>query len=274
MPSDAVPSKARTTRGADGARIVYDAIGEGTPLVLLHGGFIQDRSSWWCAGYVERLRGDHRLLVIDLRGHGESDRPAGSEAYAADKVCADVVAVLDAENVDRACIWGFSLGAGVALQLACAPSGPSSAPRSQRVDRVALGGAMLGAWTTPESAEKTAAGIQMLARARQAGTIDQLSIPDAHKDFARNADLDVAAALTRAMASWPVIEPEFIGCPALLYAGSENPAGSGVLRRYAERLGQVGAQSATLSGLDHMGEFAAVDQALAVCRAFLAGRAF
>jgi pimeloyl-ACP methyl ester carboxylesterase len=42
--------------------------------VLLHGtsGSLQD---WRGAGYVAALRGDHRLVLIDLRGHGQSDKP-------------------------------------------------------------------------------------------------------------------------------------------------------------------------------------------------------
>ena len=53
----------------DGVRISYDVAGEGRPLVLLHG-WCCDRSWWTEPGYVEELRRDHLLVVVDLRGHG------------------------------------------------------------------------------------------------------------------------------------------------------------------------------------------------------------
>jgi pimeloyl-ACP methyl ester carboxylesterase len=247
-------------RSPDGTRIAYDRVGAGDPLVLLHGGFVHDRRSWWTAGYVDRLQASFRLLVVDLRGHGESDRPRTVEAYAAEALCADVAAVLDAEGVRRAHVWGFSFGAGVALQLA----------RSrERVDRVALGGAVLGRWLTDDAARKTADGMQLLAAAKQAGTLEQLAIPEAQKDFARKADLAAAAAIYRAMASWPVIEPEALACPAFFYAGSENALGAGSLRAYADRLRRANAEAEILEGLDHPAEFDAVDRSFPRCLAFL-----
>jgi pimeloyl-ACP methyl ester carboxylesterase len=249
-------------RSPDGTRIAYDATGDGPPLVLLHGGYIQDRRSWWTTGYVDRLREAFRLFVIDLRGHGESDRPADVPAYAAENLCADVLAVLDAERVDRALVWGFSFGAGVALQLAAT---------SPRVVRMALGGAVLGKWLTPEAAEATVAGMRLLATAKGQGTLDALPVADAHKDFARKADLAVAAAGHQAMASWPVIEAAALQCPALFYAGSANTLGAGMLRANEEGLRQAGARAIILDGLDHMGEFEAIDRALPPCVEFLRG---
>jgi pimeloyl-ACP methyl ester carboxylesterase len=58
----------------DGVRISYDVAGEGRPLVLLHG-WSCDRSWWTEPGYVDDLERDHLLLLVDLRGHGASDKP-------------------------------------------------------------------------------------------------------------------------------------------------------------------------------------------------------
>jgi pimeloyl-ACP methyl ester carboxylesterase len=64
----------------DGVRISYDVAGEGWPLVLLHG-WCCDRSWWTEPGYVEELRRDHLLVVVDLRGHGASDTYGGWTAW-------------------------------------------------------------------------------------------------------------------------------------------------------------------------------------------------
>jgi pimeloyl-ACP methyl ester carboxylesterase len=64
-----------------GVSISYETIGEGWPLVLLHG-WCCDRSWWSEAGYVDELQVDYRLVNVDLRGHGESDKPTARDLEA------------------------------------------------------------------------------------------------------------------------------------------------------------------------------------------------
>jgi hypothetical protein len=91
-----------------GVRISYDAVGEGRPLVLLHG-WCGDRSWWTEPGYVDELRSDHRLVNVNIRGHGASDKPHKVAAYTARiPLTGDVFAVADAEGLDRFAIWGQS----------------------------------------------------------------------------------------------------------------------------------------------------------------------
>ena len=63
-----------------GVRIVYDVVGQGRPLMLLHG-WSCDRSWWTEPGYVAKLSRDHFLINVDLRGHGASDKPHDGAAY-------------------------------------------------------------------------------------------------------------------------------------------------------------------------------------------------
>jgi len=102
-----------------GVRIRYDVVGEGRPLVLLHGWGV-DRSSWADVGYVDSLRSDHRLVIIDLRGSGASDKPHEADAYTADHLTADVLAVADAEGLDRFALWGHSWGGWISWMTAAA----------------------------------------------------------------------------------------------------------------------------------------------------------
>jgi pimeloyl-ACP methyl ester carboxylesterase len=245
-------------RSEDGVRIAYELTGSGMPLVLLHGGFIQDRRSWHAEGYVERLRVDSTVITMDLRGHGESARPTGDEAYAAPRMVADVLAVLDAEHLERAAIWGYSLGASVGLQLAAA---------SDRVSAAILGGAALGAWLTTKGAANYTAALTVAARAKERGRLDDIPAPQ--RAFAEKADLRVVIDYYTAMPSWPVVEPEALRCRTLFYAGSENAASLGSLEPYGARLRAAGARCAVLEGLDHEGEFHAVDRVVALCREFL-----
>ena len=81
--------------------IHYQVAGEGPALVLLHG-FSERVVDWYEAGYVDALRPDYRLILIDARGHGASDKPHDRAAYALDRRVADVTAVLDALEIAKA----------------------------------------------------------------------------------------------------------------------------------------------------------------------------
>ena len=58
-----------TTTTPDGVTIAFDAIGEGPPLVLVHG-ITESRAAW--DPLVPALSADHTVVAIDMRGHGES----------------------------------------------------------------------------------------------------------------------------------------------------------------------------------------------------------
>jgi pimeloyl-ACP methyl ester carboxylesterase len=102
-----------------GVRIKYDVVGEGRPLMLLQG-WCCDRSWWTEPGYVDELRSDHRLVNVDIRGHGASDKPHEAAAYTSDALTGDVFAVADAEGLDRFAIWGQSYGGWIAWMTAAA----------------------------------------------------------------------------------------------------------------------------------------------------------
>jgi pimeloyl-ACP methyl ester carboxylesterase len=98
----------------DGARIWHATYGSGAPVILLHGGL--GHSGNW--GYqVPALVGNsYRAIVIDSRGHGRSTRDARPFAY--ELMASDVSAVMDALNIEKAGLVGWSDGACTALVLA------------------------------------------------------------------------------------------------------------------------------------------------------------
>lgn len=100
----------------DGVRIYYETEGAGPPLVL-HCGFIEALQDWRDFGYVEALRGDYRLILLDPRGQGASDKPHDPIVYAFDARVADVVAVLDALGVATAHYWGYSMGGRIGFAI-------------------------------------------------------------------------------------------------------------------------------------------------------------
>jgi pimeloyl-ACP methyl ester carboxylesterase len=106
----------RRTGYADvnGLHMYYELHGDGSPLVLLHGGMLTIDLNF--AGLIPTLARRHLVIGVELQGHGRTaniDRPLTPAASAA-----DVVALLDHLGIERAHVLGHSMGAAVALELA------------------------------------------------------------------------------------------------------------------------------------------------------------
>jgi len=98
-------------------RIHYQVEGEGSPLVLQHG-FTSSLQNWYAYGYVAALRQNYQLILIDARGHGQSDKLYDPQAYALQHRVEDVLAVLDALQVDNAHYLGYSMGGRIGFGIA------------------------------------------------------------------------------------------------------------------------------------------------------------
>jgi pimeloyl-ACP methyl ester carboxylesterase len=97
----------------NGLQMYYEIHGEGEPLVLVHGAYAS--SSMW-GPILERLAQKHRVIALDMQGHGQTgdiDRPLRYETMAD-----DVAALMDHFGIASADIFGYSMGAGVGLQFA------------------------------------------------------------------------------------------------------------------------------------------------------------
>jgi pimeloyl-ACP methyl ester carboxylesterase len=98
----------------DGARIWYSSYGSGPPVVLLHGGL--GHSGNWGYQVPALVESGYRVVLIDSRGHGRSSRD--SRPYSYELMASDVLAVMDALQLDRSALVGWSDGACTALVLA------------------------------------------------------------------------------------------------------------------------------------------------------------
>jgi len=104
-----------TTR--NDVRIHYEVHGEGPPVVFNPPPFA-DRRFYQLTGHLEALRTRHRVILIDPRGHGQSDRPREPGAHRIDEYRDDLTAVLNAADVGRAVFVGPYDGIFVAYALA------------------------------------------------------------------------------------------------------------------------------------------------------------
>jgi pimeloyl-ACP methyl ester carboxylesterase len=113
----AAPLPAATHQGYienEGARIWYSTYGAGVPVILLHGGL--GHSGNWGYQVPALVESGRRVILIDSRGHGRSTRD--SRPYTYELMASDVLVVMDAVNVEKAAVVGWSDGACIALILA------------------------------------------------------------------------------------------------------------------------------------------------------------
>jgi pimeloyl-ACP methyl ester carboxylesterase len=101
---------------SDGVKIHYRVWGKGDPIVLIHGFTASIDSNWVQPGIVDKLDDDFKVIALDLRGHGKSDKPHDPAAYG-DKMAEDVVRLLDHLEIEKAHIVGYSLGGFTTLKL-------------------------------------------------------------------------------------------------------------------------------------------------------------
>jgi pimeloyl-ACP methyl ester carboxylesterase len=137
----------------EGISIYYEVEGAGPPLVLHHG-FAASLDMWRRNGAVAALRDDYQLILLDARGHGQSDKPRDLAAYSRRQAAADVVSVLDDLQIDRAHFYGYSMGGLVGFCLGKFAPG--------RVFSLGLGGA--NPFPAPDDIPATEASV---ARFRQ-----------------------------------------------------------------------------------------------------------
>lgn len=114
-----------------GQRIHFEHAGAGPTVVLQHGLFSRGLN-WGLTGYVPRLVADHHVVWVDSLGHGESDKPADASLYSRRERALDLVSVLDALEVERAHLVGYSMGAWMATGVAL--------HHPERLASLALGG--------------------------------------------------------------------------------------------------------------------------------------
>ena len=192
----------------DGVRIHYEAEGEGPPVILLHGS-TQSLKQWHQYGYVDELRSSFRIVTMDARGHGGSDKPHDPAAYTAASMALDVVAVMDALGLPNAAYFGYSMGGRIGYRLA------ELAPH--RLTALIIGGAYPHGGLSPDMEDNLsklrAGGLEAMAAGR--------STPESRASALEN-DAKAIEALFVGTSAWQDVPAEIIvrlPIPMLFFAG-------------------------------------------------------
>ena len=238
-----------------GVRIYFEVKGEGPPLVLHHGTLGNSRD-WTSFGYAADLARDHRLIIMDARGHGRSDKPHDPAAYDLPLRVADVTAVLDNLEINRANYFGYSMGGWIGFGLA------KYVPN--RFYSLILGGAH-----PYDEDMKPFRDLMPREPAAFLALVEKVFgpflTPVVRDDLLAN-DFDALLALTQDRASLADVLPTMT-MPCLLFSGERDPR----LPRTQECLQSLSSGTYfSLSDCDHVAAFARSDLVLPHLTAFLA----
>jgi hypothetical protein len=110
------------TFSSSGVRIAYvdhPCEGANTPIVLVHGFASTHAVNWHNTNWVRTLgQAGFRVIALDNRGHGQSEKLYDPEAYSSDEMARDVLNLLDHLDIPRADVMGYSMGARITAHLA------------------------------------------------------------------------------------------------------------------------------------------------------------
>ena len=223
---------------ADGVRVAFEVLGEGAPVVLVHGFGSDRKQNWRAPGWYETLtKAGYSVVALDCRGHGESDKPRDIATYDERAMVEDIELVMRAAGVTQAAIMGYSMGGS--LTLAVCHRFPMS--------RAVVGG-VGEVYFTRNQAWRVSIADAILAETDAALS----PVQKMFRDFARQRGKD-ALALAACMRSprAPLSRDELaaIAIPALVVCGETDDV-SGPAEPLASALGK--ARAVTIPKRDHM----------------------
>ena len=109
--------KSQFITSSDGLKIHYLELGtSGTPVILIHGYTANAEGKWVKSGIAQALAARHRVIAIDARGHGKSDKPHDPAKYGP-RMAADVIELMDHLKIAKAHVHGYSMGGSILTQI-------------------------------------------------------------------------------------------------------------------------------------------------------------
>jgi pimeloyl-ACP methyl ester carboxylesterase len=190
----------------DNTKIYYEVRGEGKPVLLVHG-FISNSNSWKrTALYTDLLNSGYKIILLDMRGNGKSDKPHDTAAYENDAEAKDIMKLMKILKVKYYSAIGYSRGSIITARLLVL---------DKRVKNAVLGGMGLD-FTNPEWPRR-----KMFYRALMGDSVPELK---GAVDYVRSQGLDrlALAYLQKAQPSTSINLLKKVKQPVLVICGDKD----------------------------------------------------
>ena len=225
---------------SDGVEIAYEDMGEGRPILLIHGFASNARVNWQETGWYKTLMAaGHRVIAIDNRGHGHSQKLYDPEAYPAATMADDASRLIMHLGLGQVDVMGYSMGARIAAFL--------TINHPEQIRRAVFAGL----------ASRMITGVgggDAIARGLEAASLEAVTDPNARsfRIFAEHTRSDLhalAACMRSSRVKITADDLARISCPVLVVAGEKDDVAGSL-----EDLVKVipGAEGITLPGRNHM----------------------
>ena len=223
-----------------GVEIAYSDEGQGEPVLLIHGFASNARVNWQATGWINTLlTAGYRVICIDNRGHGESEKLYDPELYSASIMAEDAARLLDHLHITHTAVMGYSMGARISAFL--------TMQHPQKVSRAVFAGL----------AERMVLGVpggDAISDGLLAADVRDVVDPGARsfRIFAENTKSDLKALSACIRSSRVKISPEALAkitCPVLVVAGDADTV-SGPVQPLVDMI--PGAKGITLPNRNHM----------------------
>jgi pimeloyl-ACP methyl ester carboxylesterase len=239
-----------------------DGNSNGIP-VILHTGGAGDMNMWRFAGYVKGLSRNFKVILIDHRGRGKSDKPLKLEDHKLDCYVSDIVRLMNNLQIVKSAFWGYSDGARVGFTLG-----------SRYPDRInaLIASGNYGVWNPPKEDQ---ALIRSLRKSGTEALISELERSEGLKtpepirsNLLETPSSEIFALNEEAWLKWrdDKLVSDSFNTPTLFINGEiEDP------NRQAEKLAEKipNSKAITLRGLGHLGAFIHSELVLPIATKFL-----
>jgi pimeloyl-ACP methyl ester carboxylesterase len=223
-----------------GVEIAYSDEGQGVPVLLIHGFASNARVNWQATGWTKTLLdAGYRVICIDNRGHGESEKLYDPAVYGASIMAEDAARLLEHLQIAQAAVMGYSMGARISAFL--------TMQHPQKVSCVVFAGLAERMVLGVPGGEAISDGL-LAADVRDVADLAARSF----RIFAENTKSDLKALAACIRSSRVKIKPEALAkivCPVLVVAGSEDTV-SGAVQPLVDMI--PGATGLTLPNRNHM----------------------
>ncbi len=180
----------------EGVKIYYEIEGKGHDLFMIHGFAANIEMNWRMPNWIKVLKDEHRLILMDCRGHGKSDKPVDPAQYGI-KMMEDIVKLMDHLSIEKSNFFDYSMDSRLTLNLLLR--------EPKRVNCAILGGFVL---PPPSNQQVTSIRYGSVVEALKADSIDQVKdlIGREFRKFAESTGANLKA-LAAVMTSY-VQQPE------------------------------------------------------------------